>query len=61
MADKWETVDIVDMQGRVEQGNINASNQAKINVDVSRLKPGIYFAVHRNSTGTMTQVRFMKN
>lgn len=58
--DHWETVEIIDMQGKPQLPVSYISNQVRVTVNVTQLKAGVYIAVLRNSTGKQERAKFMK-
>ena len=60
LSDKWETMDIVSIEGKLCVASHNISNQTKVSVDVNKLAGGMYMIILRRSEGDPLYFKFMK-
>jgi len=60
LSKKYETIQIIDMQGRTVMPLINVKNQVRITIDINLLTRGMYMAIFRQWDETYTVVRFIK-
>jgi len=60
IADKWQTLQIVSMDGKQIMNAISLANQKKKEINVERLLPGQYIAVLRRKSGAPAYLKFIK-
>ena len=60
LPNQWETLQILDADGRKALADINIRNQEKVTIDVKYLKSGLYFAWLKRKNGPPAVVRFLK-
>ncbi|WP_188316144.1 FG-GAP-like repeat-containing protein [Chitinophaga agrisoli] len=60
LSDKWETLDIMSMDGSLRLASYNIAGKTKATVYVNTLTSGYYLAVLRKKDGSATVLRFVK-
>jgi large repetitive protein len=60
LADKWQTMTITDITGKVPVMNMDIRNKSKITVQAHQLARGMYTAVLRRKQGTPVYLKFIK-
>ncbi len=57
---KYESLEIIDMEGRRIMPLINIRNQWRVTVDINILSKGMYMAIFRTWQDTFTALKFIK-
>ena len=60
LSDKWQTLDITSLDGKMILTGINIANRTVVSVDVNLLPAGIYIAVLRNRSFKTAYLKFVK-
>jgi len=60
LSKKYESIEIIDMQGRRMIPLINVKNQVSITIDITLLNRGMYMAIFRQWDETYSVIRFIK-
>jgi hypothetical protein len=60
LSDRWETVELVSIDGRHKMRLITVAGQQKISLDLSFLPAGYYLAILNRKKGTPVYLKFMK-
>lgn len=60
LADKWETLEIFDTQGKQKLSNFIIKNKTRVNVNVEYLSNGLYMAILKRRSGPATVIKFLK-
>ncbi|MEP7372648.1 MAG: T9SS type A sorting domain-containing protein [Chitinophagaceae bacterium] len=60
LADKWETLEIFDTQGKKKLSNFTIRNKTRVTVNVEYLSRGLYMAILKRKNGPATVVKILK-
>ena len=60
LSDKWQTLDIIDIDGKKIITNVNIANITNITLSITKLNQGVYFAILTQKNGTKSYFSFIK-
>ena len=60
LSQKWETIEITNVETKRVLPIFNIKSQTSISIDISTLSSGTYLAIFRKQDGTLTTIKFVK-
>lgn len=60
LSDRWQTLEIISIDGKHKLMTKNIANQTRVSMDVSQLAGGVYLAILRRKSGEVVYLKFVK-